>query len=249
MLKDLDNLVPVLKDLGQRHTKYGVEAAHYPIVGGAFLKTLEVGLGDAYTPEVAKSFTAMWGVVESTMLSGASIEERVRQDFAANGDGLRAPQVELIKRTWKTVETLPVEVVGVLLFKHIFEAAPQAAALFSFGREPNFDTAADHSKNPAVVKHAVGVVKTVGVAIGMLTDLESLVPVLKDLGQRHTKYGVEAAHYPIVGGAFSRPSKLVWVMHTLQRWRRASLPCGGLLSLPCSLQRKRLPQNEREREI
>jgi hemoglobin-like flavoprotein len=90
----------------------------------------------------------------------------------------------------------------VLLFKHIFEAAPQAAALFSFGKVPGFNPLADHSSNPAVIKHATGVVKTVGVAIGMLTQLDSLVPVLKDLGKRHTKYGVVAAHYPIVGGAF-----------------------------------------------
>lgn len=105
MLTKLNDLVPVLKDLGKRHTKYvrqpetacvpnclpspapsfcqrhpdgscspvsqGVVAAHYPIVGGAFLKTLSVGLGPAYTPEVAACFTAMWGVVESTMLSEA----------------------------------------------------------------------------------------------------------------------------------------------------------------------------------
>ena len=115
---------------------------------------------------------------------------------------MRAFQVELIQRTWRVVETLPAETVGVLLFKHIFDSAPGAAALFSFGRVDGFDPAADHSKNPAVVKHAVGVVKTVGVAVGMLKDLDNLVPVLKDLGAKHTKYGVEASHYPIVGGAF-----------------------------------------------
>ena len=97
---------------------------------------------------------------------------------------------------------------GVLLFKHIFEAAPQAAALFSFGKVEGFDVTADHSRNPALVKHAVGVVKTVGVAVGMLKDLEKLVPVLKDLGARHTKYGVLAAHYPIVGAAFLKTLKV-----------------------------------------
>ena len=69
---------------------------------------------------------------------------------------MRALHVELIQRTWTVVETLPAETVGCLLFKHIFEAAPQAAGLFSFGKVEGFDPAADHSTNPAVVKHAVG---------------------------------------------------------------------------------------------
>ena len=65
-------LVPVLKGLGARHAKYGVEAAHYPVVGSAFLKTLSVGLGDAYTEEVAAAYTAMWTVVADTMQAGAA---------------------------------------------------------------------------------------------------------------------------------------------------------------------------------
>ena len=116
--------------------------------------------------------------------------------------GLRLAHVDLIQETWKVVSTLPAETVGVLLFKHIFEEAPLAAGLFSFGKEPGFDPTADHSQNPAVVKHGANVVKTVGVAVGMLKDLDNLVPVLKDLGKRHTKYGVVAAHFPIVGAAF-----------------------------------------------
>ena len=69
LLDDLPTLGPVLVDLGAKHIAYSVEAVHYPIVGGAFLKTLEMGLGDAYTSEVAEAYTAMWGVVETTMLS------------------------------------------------------------------------------------------------------------------------------------------------------------------------------------
>ena len=55
-----------------KHATYGVVAAHFPVVGAAFLKTLSVGLGDAYTDEVAAAFTGLWGVVEATMLDGAA---------------------------------------------------------------------------------------------------------------------------------------------------------------------------------
>ena len=113
------------------------------------------------------------------------------------------------------------------------KAAPQAAALFSFGRVEGFDVKADLAQNPALVKHAVSVVKTVDVAVGLLRDLGKLVPILKDLGTRHNGCalaqskplsrcfstlttvwlrapadGVVADHYPIVGGAFLKTLKL-----------------------------------------
>ncbi len=63
--------MPILKDLGKRHKGYGVIEAHYPVVGSALLATLEQGLGDGYTPEIAAAFGAMWGVVADTMKAGA----------------------------------------------------------------------------------------------------------------------------------------------------------------------------------
>lgn len=122
--------------------------------------------------------------------------------------GFGAPEIQLIKETWSTVETLPAEVVGGLLFKHIFEQA-DVSALFSFGRKEGFDPSPDAvAENPFVKAHGSKVVKTVGVAIGLLTDLPTLVPVLKDLGAKHSKYGVVAAHYPVVGGAFLKTLKV-----------------------------------------
>ena len=112
---------------------------------------------------------------------------------------LTARQIKLIKETWAKAEALGAETVGVLLFHHIFEAAPAAAGLFSSMK--GFDPKGDLSKNPALVKHAVGVVSTVSTAVSLLNDLPTLVPVLNDLGGRHCKYSVKKEHYPIVGGA------------------------------------------------
>ena len=117
---------------------------------------------------------------------------------------LTKAQVEVITKTWATVETLGAETVGVILFEHIFrlagDAAPDLAKLFKFGREPDFDLT-KLSENAGLRKHGEGVVKTVGVAVSMLTKLDELVPVLKGLGKRHKNYGVVDAHYPVVGGA------------------------------------------------
>ena len=116
--------------------------------------------------------------------------------------GFGAPEIKIIQDTWEVVKTLPTETVGGLLFKHIFEQA-DVSAMFSFGRKPGFDPMPDAvAANPDVTAHGKKVVDTVSVAISMLTDLPKLVPVLKDLGAKHAKYGVAAAHYPVVGGAF-----------------------------------------------
>ena len=106
---------------------------------------------------------------------------------------LTKAQVDVITKTWATVETLGAETVGVILFEHIFrlagDAAPDLAKLFKFGREPDFDLT-KLSENAGLRKHGEGVVKTVGVAVSMLTKLDELVPVLKGLGKRHKNYGV-----------------------------------------------------------
>lgn len=65
-------LLPVLRQLGARHAGYGVQAAHYDTVGGALLRTLRQGLGEAFTPEVEASWTALYGVVAQTMQEGAA---------------------------------------------------------------------------------------------------------------------------------------------------------------------------------
>mmetsp|Transcript_10189 Transcript_10189/g.22965 ORF Transcript_10189/g.22965 Transcript_10189/m.22965 type:complete len:174 (-) Transcript_10189:142-663(-) len=134
----------------------------------------------------------------------AQVEEKTTTTEApAAAEGpLTEKQIELIQSTFAKVAELGVPKVGVLLFQNIFEAAPGAAALFSFGREPDFDVKGDLSQYPALVAHASAVVGTVATAVSMLTDLPNLVPVLKKLGNAHVSYGVTAEHYPIVGGAF-----------------------------------------------
>jgi hemoglobin-like flavoprotein len=57
-LKNLDALVPVVRQLGARHAGYGVRDAHYATVGAALLWTLEQGLGDAFTPAVRDAMEA-----------------------------------------------------------------------------------------------------------------------------------------------------------------------------------------------
>jgi hemoglobin-like flavoprotein len=70
-LREPEILSNALKGLGARHIKYGVLPQHYPIVGSSLLKTLEVTLGTAWTPDVQSAWTDAYGVVTQLMLEGA----------------------------------------------------------------------------------------------------------------------------------------------------------------------------------
>ena len=52
LLNDLDTLVPILIDLGKKHSPRGVSPDHFPVVGQALMETLEGGLGNLFTEEV-----------------------------------------------------------------------------------------------------------------------------------------------------------------------------------------------------
>ncbi len=71
-LDRLDDIVPAVKGLGQRHAGYGVQPAHYATVGGALLATLEQGLGSQFTPDVKDAWATVYGVLADAMQSGAT---------------------------------------------------------------------------------------------------------------------------------------------------------------------------------
>ena len=72
LLDQPEKLMPVVRNLGRRHTGYGVEGRHYETVGAALLWTLEKGLGAAFTPEVENAWIAVYGVLADNMKMAAN---------------------------------------------------------------------------------------------------------------------------------------------------------------------------------
>ena len=70
-LNDLDRLVPVVEELGRRHTGYGVKPADYTAVGNALLWTLEKGLGEKFTPDVRAAWAAVYELLSSVMIKAS----------------------------------------------------------------------------------------------------------------------------------------------------------------------------------
>jgi hemoglobin-like flavoprotein len=71
-LRDLDRIVPALRDLGARHVAYGARAEHYPVVGEVLIDSMA---GGAWRPEYERAWSAAFEVVAGVMLEGAAAAE------------------------------------------------------------------------------------------------------------------------------------------------------------------------------
>jgi len=71
-LRDLEDIVPDLEELGERHAGYGAQPEHYPFVGQALIWAMSEVAGDAWKPEYTAAWEEAYGVVQNVMLSGAA---------------------------------------------------------------------------------------------------------------------------------------------------------------------------------
>lgn len=67
-LRKLTYLKNILKDMGERHIRYGIVQEHYPMVGIALLKTLETFLEKNWTPGVKQAWIHGYDMVANLML-------------------------------------------------------------------------------------------------------------------------------------------------------------------------------------
>src|SRR3978361_1040256 len=70
-LGNRESILPAASALAKRHVGYGAKPEHYPVVGGALLYTLEKGLREAWTRELAYAWTSAYGTLSGYMISEA----------------------------------------------------------------------------------------------------------------------------------------------------------------------------------
>jgi hemoglobin-like flavoprotein len=98
-------------------------------------------------------------------------------------------QKELVKSTW--ISVVPI--------------SEQAAALF-YGRLFELDPALKPLFKGDMKEQGAKLMKTIGLAVSALDNLEPLIETLKDLGANHAVYGVKDQDYDTVAAA------LLWTL-------------------------------------
>ncbi|MDX2478041.1 MAG: globin family protein [Gammaproteobacteria bacterium] len=71
-LDRLDQIVPAVQALAERHVGYGVTDGHYDTVGEALIWTLGQGLGDDFTDDVKAAWLTTYTLLANTMKERAA---------------------------------------------------------------------------------------------------------------------------------------------------------------------------------
>ena len=61
-----------LRELGRRHESYGVRPGHYETVETALILSLDLSLGEAFTPEARAAWQAAYAFLAGTMQVGSA---------------------------------------------------------------------------------------------------------------------------------------------------------------------------------
>jgi hemoglobin-like flavoprotein len=74
-LDKLDELTEDIRQLAQRHVRYGVQPFHYKQVGVALLWTLQQGLGTDWSKDVETAWEACYKILADIMISASGYEQ------------------------------------------------------------------------------------------------------------------------------------------------------------------------------
>jgi len=72
-LDRLEDLTPVLQDLGRRHAGYGVSLEHFAPVEACLLYTIESLMGEEFNVDVKLAWTRIYNFVAETMIEAATV--------------------------------------------------------------------------------------------------------------------------------------------------------------------------------
>lgn len=73
-LHNLPGILPELRSLGARHSRYRVRAEHFDFAEDALLHALKMQLGEAFRPEVQQGWRDVFGLIRRAMLGGLEAE-------------------------------------------------------------------------------------------------------------------------------------------------------------------------------
>lgn len=98
-------------------------------------------------------------------------------------------QIALVQNTWEKVKPIS-ETAADLFYGRLFETDPSTRELFKVDMK----------------EQGRRLMAMIDTAVINLTQLETVVPAVQDLGKRHVDYGVKVEHYDSVGAA------LLWTL-------------------------------------
>jgi len=100
-------------------------------------------------------------------------------------------QITLVQTTWAQVVPIK-EKAAELFYGKLFELDPAVKPLFK----------------DDIVEQGKKLMMAINTVVNSLEKIETMVPIIQDMGRRHAGYGVKDQHYDTVGAA------LIWTLGT-----------------------------------
>jgi len=72
-VRNLEAIVPKLRELGARHVAYGAQPEHYPVVGEVLIGAMASVAGHDWRPEYERAWGAAFEIVAGAMIEGAEL--------------------------------------------------------------------------------------------------------------------------------------------------------------------------------
>jgi nitric oxide dioxygenase len=91
-------------------------------------------------------------------------------------------EIELVRGTWAKASQDP-SAAAALFYGRLFEVAPDVKPLFTADMK----------------EQGLKLMQMIGIAVNNMHQIESIVPALHELAERHDDYGAVPEHYPVVG--------------------------------------------------
>ena len=132
---------------------------------------------------------------------------------------LSTEQITLVRESFGLVEPIASQAAA-LFYERLFAIAPEVLPLFTHDMD----------------EQGKKLMQMIAVAVANLDNLETIMPAVQALGERHVSYGVETAHYSSVGAA------LLWTLEkslghaftpeTREAWTQVYALLAGAMQAP-----------------
>lgn len=190
-LRHPEELERVLLPLGEKHVGYGATPEAFPKVGKSITATLQLFLGDRWTPELSRAWENTFRDVTATMLRGAGIAvpEQITNvmptsyEYVSNSGS--ADTAQLVQVSFAQIGE-DYEAFTEAFYNELFRRNSHLRPLFE-----SVDIKMQGKKLHAALVLLVENIRQPG-------EIEK---ILLPLGKKHIAYGATAESYPLVGEA------------------------------------------------
>ncbi|NMO94576.1 NO-inducible flavohemoprotein [Paenibacillus lemnae] len=90
----LENILPVVKQIAQKHRALQVRPEHYPVVGQTLLDAMKEVLGDAASPEILEAWAEAYGVIADVFINVEKEQYAAAEAAPGGWEGFRRFVIE-----------------------------------------------------------------------------------------------------------------------------------------------------------